>query len=355
MAKPESLLDFEGYLLHFDNYCQYIFKSLGDMIIIVDESLKIRRTMVNKSETAVFAMADALDSRLGMNMPEEASSVLLSLIGKSLADKLPRENEIILNENNAHLLYRVFPIKNRLDQVLGALIIIDDITQKKRIEGDLANREYDLINRNKQLEIINMISSIINQNLPIEDVVRQTLVKTLEALSLAAGGIYLYDRERKQFYLSAQQGLPLSFIEKIGIVPENDPDVAKLVRFSKPVLIEEFFAPFNPLISAIREYKLGNIVSFVLKSKDKVLGIMNMVFSSHKPDKNDMLILDSIGRELSIAIASAISYADLQKKLSELEEFQDVAVGRELKMIALEKEIEGLKSRLNGITKDGKP
>jgi hypothetical protein len=38
------------------------------------------------------------------------------------------------------------------------------------------------------------------------------------------------------------------------------------------------------------------------------------------------------------------SKAELQEKILDLEKFEEVVVGRELKMIALEKEIEGLRS-----------
>jgi hypothetical protein len=40
------------------------------------------------------------------------------------------------------------------------------------------------------------------------------------------------------------------------------------------------------------------------------------------------------------------SKAELQEKILDLEKFEEVVVGRELKMIALEKEIEGLKQEI---------
>jgi len=43
------------------------------------------------------------------------------------------------------------------------------------------------------------------------------------------------------------------------------------------------------------------------------------------------------------------SKAELQEKILDLEKFEEVVVGRELKMIALEKEIENLKQELEKI------
>ncbi len=44
------------------------------------------------------------------------------------------------------------------------------------------------------------------------------------------------------------------------------------------------------------------------------------------------------------------SKSELQEKILDLEKFEEVVVGRELKMIALEKEIENLKRELGKFT-----
>ena len=45
------------------------------------------------------------------------------------------------------------------------------------------------------------------------------------------------------------------------------------------------------------------------------------------------------------------SKAELQEKILDLEKFEEVVVGRELKMIALEKEIENLKLQMNKLSR----
>jgi hypothetical protein len=43
------------------------------------------------------------------------------------------------------------------------------------------------------------------------------------------------------------------------------------------------------------------------------------------------------------------SKSELQEKILDLEKFEEVVVGRELKMIALEKEVEGLKREIDKV------
>jgi PAS domain S-box-containing protein len=49
------------------------------------------------------------------------------------------------------------------------------------------------------------------------------------------------------------------------------------------------------------------------------------------------------------------SKTELQEKILDLEKFEEVVVGRELKMIALEKELEGLKQEVSKLKTDGPP
>ena len=46
-----------------------------------------------------------------------------------------------------------------------------------------------------------------------------------------------------------------------------------------------------------------------------------------------------------------VSKAELQEKILDLEKFEEVVVGRELKMIALEKEIEKLRHELDKLSR----
>jgi hypothetical protein len=46
------------------------------------------------------------------------------------------------------------------------------------------------------------------------------------------------------------------------------------------------------------------------------------------------------------------SKAELQEKILDLEKFEEVVVGRELKMIALEKEVENLKKEVESLRRE---
>src|SRR2546430_887281 len=124
-----------------------------------------------------------------------------------------------------------------------------------------------------------------------------------------------------------------------------------LSRFISPEETREFTAALREVIErgVIRNTRLnprsasGEIIptslnASALRDTDgRVIGAIGIL--------RDMRAYEMVVRDLQE------SKAELQEKILDLEKFEEVVVGRELKMIALEKEIENLKHGLNKITR----
>ena len=120
-----------------------------------------------------------------------------------------------------------------------------------------------------------------------------------------------------------------------------------LSRFISPEETREFLAALREVIErgATRNARLnprsasGEIIPTTLNASalrdtdGKVIGAIGIL--------RDMLDYVKVVRDLQH------SKAELQEKILDLEKFEEVVVGRELKMIALEKEIENLKLDIN--------
>src|SRR5438477_529662 len=122
-----------------------------------------------------------------------------------------------------------------------------------------------------------------------------------------------------------------------------------LSRFISPEETREFTAALREVIErgVIRNTRLnprsasGEVIptslnASALRDADgKVIGAIGIL--------RDMRAYEKVVRDLEE------SKAELQEKILDLEKFEEVVVGRELKMIALEKEIENLKRELDKI------
>src|SRR2546425_997687 len=122
-----------------------------------------------------------------------------------------------------------------------------------------------------------------------------------------------------------------------------------LSRFISPEETREFTAALREVIErgVIRNTRLnprsasGEVIPTTLNASalrdadGKVIGAIGIL--------RDMRAYEKVVRDLEE------SKAELQEKILDLEKFEEVVVGRELKMIALEKEIENLKRELDKI------
>src|ERR1700676_5326951 len=122
-----------------------------------------------------------------------------------------------------------------------------------------------------------------------------------------------------------------------------------LSRFISPEETREFTAALREVIErgATRNARLnprsasGEVIPTTLNASalrdadGKVIGAIGIL--------RDMRAYQAVVRDLQE------SKAELQEKILDLEKFEEVVVGRELKMIALEKEIENLKRELEKV------
>src|SRR5712691_1448577 len=136
--------------------------------------------------------------------------------------------------------------------------------------------------------------------------------------------------------------------ELLGFRPDEVLEQS-LSRFISPEETREFLAALREVIErgATRNARLnprsasGEIIPTTLNASalrdpdGKVIGAIGIL--------RDMRAYEKVVRDLQE------SKAELQEKILDLEKFEEVVVGRELKMIALEKEIENLKRELDKI------
>jgi PAS domain S-box-containing protein len=126
-----------------------------------------------------------------------------------------------------------------------------------------------------------------------------------------------------------------------------------LSRFISPEETREFLAALREVVErgVTRNARLnprsasGEVIPTTLNASalrdpdGKVIGAIGIL--------RDMRAYEQVVRDLEA------SKAELQEKILDLEKFEEVVVGRELKMIALEKELETLRQALEKLKGDG--
>jgi GAF domain-containing protein len=207
------------------------------------------------------------------------------------------------------------------------------------------------------LQVICDLATTLSQAESSEAFCEAALVSLYHALKAERSSILLFDADGCMRF-KAWRGLSDSYRKNVeGHSPWTPND-----SHAKPILIPDVMEePLGPLQGVILEEGIRSVGFFPLLSNGKVLGKFMVYFQEpHRFFDSEVHLAQTIAYHISFALerkrnendlreafqALARAKTELEEKVSELESFEEVAVGRELKMIALERELAQLKNRL---------
>jgi len=182
----------------------------------------------------------------------------------------------------------------------------------KQLEETNLFLEQKVEERTEELSTLYKISREVSSSLSIDEVLKTVLQRTTSILNAKIGAIFLFDTEKRLFFLRVHTGIKkrdikdikLKLGEKIsGWVAKKDKlllikDISKDRRFRN--------------ISKENFYK-KSLISQPLKSKGKIIGVINISNKKGKDGftKDDEKLLRAIALESSIAIENALLYSRL--------------------------------------------
>ena len=204
-------------------------------------------------------------------------------------------------------------IKDPQGRPVGILRICNDISEKKKME-------QEILKSNRELFTLNTIASTVSQSLNLQEIIDQSLKTILELTRCPAGWVFLIDRENKdRMELSSHQGLSQRFVDEELKLPQNNCLCWEVVKSKQPRLMDINNCPrLNS--STILGEKLRCHISIPLRSKDEVLGVMNLGWQSERDfSQREREFFSSVGNEIGIAVDNALLFEDVEKAKQKLQ------------------------------------
>jgi putative methionine-R-sulfoxide reductase with GAF domain len=218
----------------------------------------------------------------------------------------------------------------------------------------LTVQHRELEKRNEELSTLCEVDRVASRTLNLDEIMNSALDKLLEMTSVDSGDVYLLDEKSGELILKGQKGISPDIVSTIGRLKIGEGVAGAAVLRKSLIIINDIdIAPPSMTIYA-KKTGAKSLVSVPIKVRDKVLGILDLVSRTPRTfGKEEVELLESIANQMGVAIENANLYEnlkqtnfELEKRLKELEEFSELAVGRELRMIELKKEIEDLKEKI---------
>jgi len=320
-----------------------IFDQAGEIIVVCDENGQIIRA--NKMACQLCGqnpMLQPFDTMFPLRVDSEKDYPCAKKEGDGKGFSLSRVlrkdfikgMEVCFTGKDGQLLSLLLsatPLLDRQNEILGCVLTMADITDRKQAEEALERR-------NRELASLHAIASTAGRSLELEQVLGDTLKTVLDLMGLKAGWIFLKEDQSDRLTLLSHLGLPSGFVHE-----ESQGPLAECLGFDllqrKETLIAENVLDCPRLSRSLPEGEtLACHASVPLLSKDEVVGVMNLASESYRPfSPEDLKLLTGIGHQVGVAIENARLFEDTRQKSSELQEaygrlrslFEDLKAERE--------------------------
>ncbi len=222
---------------------------------------------------------------------------------------------------------------------------------QEELEGLLAammEAEAEIQQYYKELWTLNAIAETISGSLNLDEILNSAVSKTVAAMEVEAGWVYLLDEEDKELRLRAHQGLPEKLSRGLVGIRLGEDLNELVVRDGKSITTENITedARFAKSMTAMEGFR--SLAAVPLKVKDRVLGIMGVTSPNHRQfSTREVQLLTSIGNQVALAIENARLYEEARQSAKELEQgnevLQELNVLLEESQAELEEQITALK------------
>ncbi|MFC2033218.1 GAF domain-containing protein [Chloroflexota bacterium] len=289
-----------------------VLNCFEDEILIVDSEYRVLF-----ANTTVLSKYPKAGSRLGKfcygvlqnrNKPCSSASwecplrqVLRSSQRTTVIDNIP------VRGNDTYLKITAYPLHDS-DGIAYAMVEMRrDVTAERALEANILRRHHQLL-------ALSHISSTVSGLRDLDAILRITLDNVLDLFDGTIGGILLLDEKSKTLYYRTYSGLSPQYAENMRM-KMGEGIAGHVAQTGQSVLVDDVSkdprAVRSDLVSA---EGIKGFVSIPLKSKEKVVGVMNII--SHLAERfgaDDISLLNSIGDYLGTTIEQAKLYERLAR------------------------------------------
>ncbi len=290
---------------------QEILDGVEDDIVVVDSEYRIR--FANSAALKKFAGQSSigklcyqvLQNRDRPCGPPLWDCPLSRVLGSGAATTVIHPMHVA--GTDSYLKITAFPLRDGKGNVTGIVELKRDVTAERELESQLLRRHHQLL-------ALSQISSAISGLRDLDTILRITLDSVLKLINSDIGGILLLDEETNTLYYRVQRGLSAKYAEEMRM--QIGEGIAGSVASSGESIVLEDISkdPRAACPDLVSREGLRGFASIPLKTKDRVIGVMNIashVAKRFAPD--DVSLLSSIGDYLGTAIEQARLYDRLTR------------------------------------------
>jgi len=201
------------------------------------------------------------------------------------------------------------PLRDSSGRITQIVELTRDVTESKELEKQI-------LEANRHLLALNAIASTVSQSLSLDVILNSALDKVLELIEGEVGGILLPDEKSQTLSYRVHRGLSDQFVYRIAGLALGEGIAGQVAELGETLAVDDVSK--DPRVSrrlVLAEEGLNAFISVPLKSKEKVVGVLNIASRKPRPfHQQEVQLLTAVGHQLGIAIENAQLYQELQLK-----------------------------------------
>ena len=210
------------------------------------------------------------------------------------------------------------PLFNPQGNPDGGILLIEDITESKKIE-------QKIVQANKELSALNAISSITNQTLNLDLILNETLDKVLEVTDCQAGGIYILNQTDKMLELKSCKGLSSEAVKEVDKLKLGEGFSGRIALTGEPITVEDISQDPRLTRMVMKREGLHSYLGVPLKSKGKILGTLFVITQQDRRYNSDEIqLLASIGNQIGMAVENSHLFKEAEQWIIQLEAIRNI-------------------------------
>lgn len=298
-----------------------ILESIGDVVIATDATGRV---------TFTNAVAEALTGYTQEMVAGQSVAGMLTIL--DAATRTPVSNPVmaaldqgtVVSLNDHFILLHngaetpiectASPIRDERDGVMGIVLVIKDVTERKQSEKALQQSVQDL-------DTLNRVSRLLISTLDLEQVAERLMQAVTGVLGVAGSSLWLWSKSAPDELECRAAFHPGLACPLVGVRVRAGQGVAGAVAQSGESAIVNSAARDPRFYSGIDQqtgFHTDSLLVVPLRARDRVLGVLEAV---NKPvgefDAHDLTLAETLASSAAIAIENAQLYLQAQQEIAE--------------------------------------
>ncbi len=295
-----------------DRYTKIIQEALDAIIIIRDGIISFS----NSSFASMLDMKpEMIVGRAIAEFLEGSDKQALDVLNDAKVKELSLQISVRTPNGKRVLDGRFHSVEDRPGTTIA---ILRDITEDVALERRL-------LRQNQDLAVINLISEVLSSSLQLKEVLESTLGKILQVMNIETGWIFILNEETQTLKCVYSYGLPDYVMQSLRELRVGEGIAGRVAVSWEPIIIEN--ASEDPRIKslAFKEQGIKSFASIPLKSRTRLIGVMNIgSFGQRILSVDDKRLLLNIGLHMGTVIENVLLFEEVKQKSEELSNALDV-------------------------------